>query len=448
MERPSASAMPQPSVLRGILATPRGRMLAFFLLYVTEGIPLGFNAVALAALMRKEGLGPGAIGLFVATLYLPWSWKWIMGPVVDMVYSTRLGRRRAWIVACQSLMALTLLFAIGVDYTQQFTLFTAIILIHNVFAATMDVAIDALAVSTLPPDERGTVNGLMFAGAYLGNALGGSGVLFLLPYLPASATFLLVVGAILLVTVTVSLRLFETAVVDQHRGRPPVAEVADYLRSVVVACLGSRNGIAGLFFAVLPVGAYGLGLAMQSNLAVELGLDETRIGWLNLWSTVVAAIGCVLGGLLSDRFGRKRMLATYALLTTLPTIWLGYQLHLHGWIMPADKAAHAGIVAPASLVNSLWIAAIIYSAMQGLMHGTRTAMYMDLCSSKIAATQFTAYMSLMNLALAYSAWWQGQSAERWGYPLTLFLDSAIGCLCLLPLAFISLPKSTAKIDIH
>ncbi len=343
-------------------------------------------------------------------------------------------------------MAFTLLFAIGVDFNSQFSLFTAIILVHNIFAATMDVAIDALAVSTLPPDERGTANGLMFAGAYLGNALGGSGVLFLMPYLPPSVTFLLVVGAILLVVVFVSSRLVETAMIEKPRIHPPAQEVGAYLRTVVVSCLGSRIGVAGLLFAVLPVGAYGLGLALQSNLAVELGLDETSIGWLNLWSTVVAAIGCVLGGLLSDRFGRQRMLAVYALLTVLPTLWLAYQLHALGWIMPVDTAGKAGTVAPASLVNSLWIAAIVYNCMQGLMYGTRTAMYMDLCRSEIAATQFTAYMSLMNFALAYSAWWQGRSAERWGYPLTLVLDSAVGCICLLPLALISIPKSVTKVE--
>jgi MFS family permease len=430
------TASPPKVPPRGMLATRRGRLLAFFLLYVTEGIPLGFNAVALAAIMRKQGLGPGAIGLFVATLYLPWSWKWLMGPVVDMVYSSRFGRRRAWIVACQSLMALTLLFATGVNFTTQFYIFTGIILVHNVFAATMDVAIDALAVSTLPPDERGTANGLMFAGAYLGNALGGSGVLFLLPYVPTSAAFLLVVGAILLVVAFVSLQLVEPAAATQPRDGGVARKVYDYLRAVIVACFGSRNGIAGLLFAVLPVGAYGLGLALQSNLAVEFGLDETQIGWLSLWSTVLAAGGCVLGGTLSDRFGRQLTLGIYVVLTVIPTLWLAYQLHAYGWIMPVNNVGESAARASRGLIRSLWIAAIIYNFVQGLMYGTRTAMYMDLCLSEIAATQFTAYMSLMNLALAYSAWWQGNAAEAIGYPLTLALDAVAGCVCLLPLAFI------------
>ena len=55
-----------------LLATRRGRLVAFFLLYVTEGIPLGFTAVAVATYMRTRGVDPAAIGTFVATLYLPW----------------------------------------------------------------------------------------------------------------------------------------------------------------------------------------------------------------------------------------------------------------------------------------------------------------------------------------------------------------------------------------
>ena len=54
-----------------LLATKRGRQLAFFLLYVTEGIPLGFTATAVATQMRRQGVGPEAIGAFVGSLYLP-----------------------------------------------------------------------------------------------------------------------------------------------------------------------------------------------------------------------------------------------------------------------------------------------------------------------------------------------------------------------------------------
>ncbi len=440
-----ASPADQP---RGILGSRRGRLLAFCLLYVTEGIPLGFTATALATLMRKQGLSTQQIGYFVATLYLPWSFKWIVGPLVDLVYSTRLGKRRAWIVGCQTLMALTLLCATGIDFVEHFLLFTAIILLLNVFSATMDVAIDALACTVLPPEERGTANGLMFAGAYVGNGLGGAGVLFLLPYMPVQTTFLLVVEAILLVCLFVSLRLIEPATeapttFEQPRRRHVWKEIASYSRSLLASCFGSRAAIAGLLFAILPCGAYGLGLALQSNLAVELGLDDTEIGWLNVWSTVLAATGCVAGGLLSDRLGRRRMLAIYVLETLVPTLWLASELYAWGWIMPREVVPGSHIAGPAGLISEFWIAACAYNFAQGLMAGTRTAIYMDLCKSAVAATQFTAYMSLMNLAFAYSATWQGKSAEMWGYPITLSIDAAVGCICLVPLAFITVKQNQA-----
>ena len=163
------------------LATRGGRLSAFFALYLTEGVPLGFTATAIATQMRRHGLGPAEIGAFVGSLYLPWGLKWVVGPFVDVFSSDRFGRRRMWIVIAQAFMVITLMIALPVNFTAQLRLFTLIILVHNAFAATQDVAIDALAVNVLREDERGLANGLMFAGAYLGQAVGGSGVLFLAP---------------------------------------------------------------------------------------------------------------------------------------------------------------------------------------------------------------------------------------------------------------------------
>jgi PAT family beta-lactamase induction signal transducer AmpG len=41
----------------------------------------------------------------------------------------------------------------------------------------------------------------------------------------------------------------------------------------------------------------------------------------------------------------------------------------------------------------------------------------------VAATQFTAYMAMMNLAISYSATWQGIAIEALGYPKTLLIDA-------------------------
>jgi hypothetical protein len=86
---------------------------------------------------------------------------------------------------------------------------------------------------------------------------------------------------------------------------------------------------------------------------------------------------------------------------------------------------------------AFWWAVMFYMVAQGLMYGTRAAIFMRVSNPAVAATQFTAYMSMMNLVIAYSAWWQGLAIARWGYPTTLFIDAATGLLglVLLPLIY-------------
>jgi PAT family beta-lactamase induction signal transducer AmpG len=425
-----------------LLRSKWGRMTAFFFLYLTEGIPLGFTATAVATQMRRQGVGPEAIGAFVASLYLPWAWKWAFGPIVDVLSSDRWGRRRMWILLAQTLMVGMLLLATPIDFASQLELFTWVILLHNVFGAIQDVAIDALAVNVLREEERGLANGLMFGGAYLGQAIGGSGVLFLTGLMPFRSTYLFVAAAISLVTLFVALPLRE----PPGEPRPPLAGsalaaagrriggfIAEALRSMFL----SRGAVVGLVFALLPAGAYALGLALSSNLAVELGMSDSSIAWLGLWGTVISALGCVAGGWLSDRLGRKRMLALYLVGTALPTLWLATTMHRLRYVMPVDPTQPGRPPVPEPLVTKFWIASLTYAVFQGLMYGTRTALFMDVTNPKVAATQFTAYMAMLNFVIAYSARWQGWAIERWGYPTTLAVDSVLGLVSLACLPFMT-----------
>lgn len=432
-----------------LLASKHGRFAAFFFLYITEGIPLGFTAVAIATQMRRQGLDPAAIGAFVGSLYLPWAFKWALGPIVDTISSDRFGRRRTWIVGAQILMAGSLLAALPIDFSTRLQLFTAIILVHNCFGAAQDVAIDALAVNTLKEDERGMANGLMFGGAYLGQAIGGAGVLFLTPFVGFSNTYFFVAAAIGLVTLFIALPLREAKGPPRERYGASVLEtirleIWTFIRQSIGAFLGSRAALVGVAFALLPAGAYALGLNLQSNLAVELGLDDTQVGTLSLWTAVISAVGCVAGGWLSDRFGRRRMLALFIVLMTIPTVIFALQMQKAGWIMPVSITDPGRPVPPAWLVTQFWVLVIVYSAFQGLSYGIRSALFMDVTSPRVAATQFTAYMAMLNFAISYSANWQGVSATKYGYPVTLGLDAAFGLLCLVCLPFMASQRKRAE----
>ena len=426
--------------LPDLLASRRGRLAAFFLLYLTEGIPAGFTATAVATQMRRQGLEPAAIGAFIGALYVPWAVKWAFGPFVDVLSSDRWGRRRMWILFTQAMMVVTLLAAMPVSFTTRLWLFTAIILVHNVFSATQDVAIDALAVNVLRGDERGLANGLMFGGNYVGNAIGGSGVLLLTPLIGFKATFLFVAAAIALVTVLVPAPMRELPgpprlAPNGSRLRAVGKELGRFVRDTGKAFVGSRAAFIAIFLALLPMGGYALSLSLQSNLAVELGLDDRRIGMLGLGSTALSAGFCVLGGWLSDRFGRRRTLAAFIVGTTLPTFAMAVAMHRFGWIMPISPQAADRPIPSHELVTIFWVLTLSYAVFQGLMYGVGTAIYMDVTTPAVAATQFTAYMALCNVVYSYTSTWQGRAVERWGYPVTLALDGAFGLVSVFLLPF-------------
>lgn len=434
--------------LPNLLATRKGRLAAFFCLYVTEGIPLGFAATAVAAQLRRDGVGPAEIGAFVALLYIPWGFKWIAGPIVDVFAIERLGRRRGWILITQVLMALTLLSTALLKLPEQLWLFSAIIVIHNLFGATQDVAIDALACTTLEAEERGVANGMMFAGAYFGNMLGGAGVLFLSGYTGFQTTFLVVAGLILLVTVGIVLPMRE----PPSPPRPPTEgskaaaafrEVHQFATDSFRSFLGTRGALAGVLVSLLPPGAMCLGLSLLSNLGVELGMSDEGVASLSLTTTITSAVCCVLGGALSDRFGRRLMLSVYIALMSLPVLYLMVTFSNAGWIFPVDMTAADRPVAPPGLLGSFWFAAVAFAACNGLMYGTRSAIMMDVTNPAVAGTQFTAYMALANVAIAFASTWQGIAVETWGYPRMMLIDALFGLCCLALIPLLRSPRPAA-----
>ena len=435
--------------LPNLLTTRIGRLTAFFFLYVTEGIPLGFAATAVATQLRRQDVGPAEIGAFVGSFYLPWAFKWAFGPFIDVFTSERLGRRRGWILGTQIMLILTLLACTGLDLPAQLGVLTGVLLIHNSFGAMQDVAIDALAVQTLQADERGLANGVMFAGAALGSAVGGSGVLFLMPLIGLNGGFVFVAGCIALVTVFIVLPLKEAATPELERRAAGMLAAAHEMRHFSVEAfrsfVGTRGAFAGLFFALLPAGAMSMGLALQSNLAVEVGMSDDAVAWLSLWSQVISAACMVAGGFLSDRYGRRRTLFVYLALMSLPVLYMMGVLIEHQWIFPSGAGGTAKRIAAPALVTAVWVATLLYAVAQGLMYGTRSAIFMDVTNPAVAATQFTAYMAMMNLAIAYSATWQGIAIEALGYPKTLLIDAMTGLLCLVVLPFIK-PASQREGD--
>ena len=409
-----------------LLGSTWGRYLAFGLMYVSEGIPYGFTSVAMVAIMRTEGISVFLIGAFSAALLVPWSFKWAWAPVIDLVKLHRFGGRKAWILACTTMMIVTLVITALVDFHNHFETLIAMVVLNNFFCATQDVAIDSLAVSTLKEDERAAGNGFMFGGQFFGIALGGGGAIYVFGRWGFDVALMYISVALFLNLLFILFFVRDPDVVQGvvRKGgdvwRKVRDELAAFLRELYASFLQSGNGPrVGLLFAALPVGSMALNYAILGTIKVDIGLTQTQNAEISIYNTIAAGTGCLVGGWLAQRFGVKRMLALFLAATAVPTLTLATQIEAVGLEQLPLRNFYAIIIA--------------HGAIYGMTFGAHKAVFMGMTNPAVGATQFTAFMAMGNVAIVYSNLWQGWVAQWHGYATVLYLDALF---MLVPLAFI------------
>lgn len=381
----------------------------------------------MVAFMRTEGVSLELIGTFVAALFLPWAFKWAWAPLIDLIKLHRWGGRKAWIVFCTTMMIVTLLMTAVVDFKANFQLLLIMIVLNNIFCATQDVAIDSLAVSTLEEEERGRGNGFMFGGQYLGIGLGGGGAIFVFGIWGFNAALIYISSLLFANLLFIVFFLRDPhvkAVPSNGEGdvlRVFLSSLKSFLKEVYDSFLKSGRGPKlGLVFSLLPVGTMALAYATLGTITVDFGLSEMRIAQVNIYNTIAAALGCLVGGLLADRFGIKKMLGLFYFLTTIPALFLAVQISAVG-LQAVPQTQLYGVI-------------ITHGFLYGMAFGQHAAIFMGMTNPAVAATQFTAFMAMSNLAISFANYWQGIVAERIDYAMVFYLESlfVIVPLALLP----------------
>ena len=415
--------------MSNLLLSSKGRMYAFGIMYLSEGIPYGFATAAMAMHMRMQGLTIEQIGAFIAAVLLPWGFKWAWAPLIDLVKFRRFGGRKAWLVICTVMMCITLITMAVVDFVAHFQLIVWMVILNNIFGATQDVAIDSLAVSTLKDNERARANGFMFGGQYTGIAMGGGGAIFVSSVWGFNTSLMFVCAALLAVLLFV-IFFVKDPEVQKTEQRYELGTLTRFLstfrqffRDLYTGFMDSGSGPkVGILFALLPVGAMALAYAILSTIQVDYGLSERQISQLSIAQSIVAATGCLTGGFLGHRFGVKRMTALFYSLTIIPAIYLAVQIQLVGL---------------ANIPITHFRAVILtHGFLFGMAFAVRIAIFMGMTKPAVAATQFTAYMALSNIAISLGNLWQGTVAEHFGYSMALYLDAVIIVAALSVMPFL------------
>jgi len=388
--------------------TTRGRLALFGALYFAQGVPWGFVTLALVLRMTGLGVGPAEVGAIVSVALLPWTFKFVLGPVVDSLSLGPWGRRPL-ILGCEAAMAVTVLALAFADPRRERLVFLALVFASSAFAALQDVLTDAVAIAVLPEDERGRANGVMSAAKYGGTVAGGGGLAALAGHAGWTAAHV-AAAALLLAPGLVVLALREPR-------RPPAPMLPALLRllhQLPASFLQRTTPLAALFVLVAGASDPFLYPLVVSKLRLGLGISDARMAGLASLAAVASMVGSLVGGWLSDALGRRRAIAVGSV---------------------TFAAAHLTFAAVTPSVPVLIAYQLVGGVAGGVVYAATIALCMDVTNPRLPAIHFQFFMALYSVKMMWASREGGQLAERLSVPAMFALAAGIelAALLLLPL---------------
>ncbi|WP_267356682.1 MFS transporter [Methylobacterium sp. GC_Met_3] len=268
----------------------------FFCLYVTFGATLGFLSGGAPLILRARGVELAEVGL-LQLINLPVGLTFLWAPLLDRLHLPVLPHRIGWIAAAQAATVLLLvLLSLGAQWPLAALLVLAVAACACV--ATMDIALEALVVETVPGDQRAFVASAKLCGASLGGIL-GVGVLV------GSYDRFGWHGAVLACAALDALCLVPILFYPEERRRGAGGRPELWTGSLArLRVLGGRVLALGAYFAAAYL------LSGPNTLALlDLGVPLGQVGFLT--GTVLPAVNLVMAlaaGGLAARFGTVRLI--------------------------------------------------------------------------------------------------------------------------------------------
>jgi len=400
---------------------PRRKMALLWTLYFVEGLPFGVQTIALPVFLRVHGLSLTAIG-FASALALPWMLKVAWAPLVDRYGSRRFGRRRSWIVPLQLALAAAAAAAAALPLDRALAPFLVVLFVMNLIAATLDVAVDGLAVDLLRVSELGRGNVAQVVGYKLGMIAGGGVLVWASAFVGWSGLFGLMALAVLL-AVGVTLVL-----APRDGGRDGDIEGGAERRAppslrAILAALGRSLAGRRAGWLLLFIGSYKFGESMADTMfkpfLVDAGFGVAEIGaWVGTWGGVASIAGSIAGGWLATRYSFLRAVGIAAVLRLGPVAgeW---------WLSLIDPAAPQ-VIAVTCAENFFG----------GALTTALFAFMMSRVDRRIGATHYTALATVEVWGKLPAMWVSGALTDATSYPFLFGLAtllSAAFLLLLLPL---------------
>ncbi|MCP4200460.1 MAG: MFS transporter [bacterium] len=385
-------------------------------LYFVQGLPFGFQATALPVYLREAGLSLTAIG-FATALSLPWMLKAFWAPLVDRFGSKSFGRRRSWILPLEVVLASLCIFAAFLDPGSDLKTLLALVFLMNLAAATMDIAVDGLAIDLLTLPELGKGNIAQVVGYKIGMLTGGGLLVWASGKIGWQGLFLSMAGLVFLVAIVTS-AYRERDLSDPH---VPTSPLEHPTMSAVLRLLKESFATRGTAWLIIFIGTYKLGENMADTMfkpfLVDAGFAREQIGlWVGTWGMLFSILGSVAGGLLASRIRMLHAVGLAAAFRVLPVIgewWLTV-------VEPTSERVLAVTCAEHFFGGALTTALFAYM--------------MARVDKRIGATHYTLLASVEVWGKVPAAWVSGAITQATSYTFIFGLAAVLSLLFLSLLA--------------
>ena len=420
------------------------RYVSLSILYTAQGLPWGFTSVAFAAFLVDNGSSADEVAALFALVALPWTFKFIWGPMIDVIQIPNYGRRRPWVIFAQTGMIITLGFLLFIpDFNESLSLVTTVLFIHNLFASLQDVSVDALAVDILEPEEVGTANGFMFASKRLGIIAGG-GILGLLVIPFGIKTVIAIQLPLLFLIMLMPLFLRENPgdklfpwneKMDTKTNQKTVNSIesedenfSDKVKNIITA-FSIKSPFIFIFVCLLGEFWYFIDPIIIEIFIEDSGWSQSEYNFIMGILVVFAVmIGQLVGGYMGDIYGTR-------------------ELAMLGFTILA--LANAGV----GLLSNFWMdkyVMILFLVFRGFVVGfaiiNMIAVAMRLTYSKAGGSQFTAYMSMLNLSAVIGYKFTDYMIGIFDFVTCMYIGGALTLVSVILLIFVDPDQTDRELE--
>lgn len=372
-----------------------GMLFALNVLYVGFGAVMGTVQGGLPPILRQQGHDVAAVG-WIYAFYLPFGLAFLWAHHIDRIRLPFLGHRTGWIVSMQLVaIAATLLLAFGSSY--QGIVLVALGFSVTLAMATMDTALDAMAVERIDPERRPLASGLKLAALSTGAMIGNGAFVILFSRFGWASTFLLLAGLLMLLLPPVLMVREGPAILPQQPSQK--ASLLNVLRD-----RGRRRRL--LLVTLVSCIIFPLA-GLNRIMLVDLGVPLEQIGW------VVGTLGPVSMLLVSlasmPLMVRAGLSATYLIFSTMGVLSVG--LLVAATTMADPTLAIAGSILSGAAVSGIYV--------------TLMAKIIGWSAGAQPATDYAAYYGISRLASTILTIMAAQAAARMDWTTFYGLGVAI-----------------------